>query len=244
MTEIILDASLDSDLNWDTSKKGKFVLDFGWKSFDPYDLVALQSAQLACLEFTRRFPQAKQVVLAKLSYPLMPIFLLTEALENELQHTLENNEVILAEHLSHFLHQLIPHLSTDVEPILQLDIPDTTPLEECILPFCKRRFEHITIKFTQKKLPILGQHSTILSLPRDDHYDPRIFSPIFQALPEGKFQCIPEELLNEYWVGVDQIVFEASSIGETGRRMGLGFEATGGEVIEVNPVLSRTGNIL
>ncbi len=205
----MLDCKPSSDLDWELRDGEKYFLDFGFESANFSDEGEFSARLFAAEQFAKRFPNAKEAVLAELTKPI---------------------EVGFADIFSDYLHRLISALPEETLPILICNIEETDNLEDWILPLCKRRFEHVAIRFPKKNIPIAGQEKTIVVLPQDDKYDREFFGTIFNDLESNSFKCIPEELLNEHWDGVDCLVVDHHSLSEMGQRMLLGFEAAGGEI--------------
>ncbi|MDN3506391.1 MAG: hypothetical protein P0S96_04085 [Simkaniaceae bacterium] len=208
MNFLTLNASPSSDLDWeDVSHQGAFFLDFG--PIDPNDEAKQNANLLAVQEFARAFPDAKEVILAK-----------------------TDGKIKDPDAFSRYLHLLAAQLPDEATAILLCEIEEDALLEDLVLIFCRRRFEHFTLQFSKKIIPIEGDEAIAVVLPQDEKYDPQVFKEIFASI-EGDFKCIPEELLNEHWDGVDHLIVEPKSLGEMGKRMLLGFEAAGGEVISL-----------
>jgi len=205
----MLDCRPSSDLDWKISDEGNYFLDFGFEDANFSDEGAFNARLFAVEEFAKRFPNAKEVILAELRKPI---------------------DLEFAEIFSDYLHRLASALPEDALPILVCYVEEKEKLKDWILPLCKRRFEHFDLRFPKKNIPISGSEKTIVVLPQDEKYDPIFFEEIFESLRTVPFKCIPEELLNEHWDGVDCLVIDQDSLGEMGRRMLLGFEAAGGEI--------------
>lgn len=209
----MLDCRPSSDLDWKFSEGEKYFLDFGFEDANFSDEGKFNARLFAVEEFAKQLPNAKEVILAELEKPI---------------------GVEFAEVFSDYLHRLASALPEDTLPILVCNVEETEKLEDWILPLCKRRFEHFELRFPKKNIPISGREKTIVVLPQDEKYDPKFFGKIFGSLEAIPFKCIPEELLNEHWDGVDCLVVDQGSLGEMGRRMLLGFEAAGGEILWAN----------
>lgn len=205
----MLDCRPSSDLDWKISGGEKYFLDFGFDNANFSDEGEFNARLFAVEEFAKRFPNAKEVILAELRKPI---------------------GVEFAEIFSDYLHRLASALPEDALPVLVCNIEEMEKLEDWILPLCKRRFEHFELHFPKKKIPISGSEKAIVVLPQDEKYDPAIFGKIFSELEPSSYKCIPEELLNEHWDGVDCLVVDQDSLGEMGQRMLLGFEAAGGQI--------------
>ncbi len=201
----LLDARPSSDLAWENvSFKGIFYLDFG--GFDLFDEAKFNANMLAVEEFAKRFPNAEKVILAW-----------------------TNGQMEDPQIFSDYLHRLASALPDITTPVLLCDITKEQKMEDLVIPFCKRRFAHFELLFSDQRIPIEGDESVIVVLPQDEQYDSVLFGALFASL-DVEFKCIPEELLNEHWGGVDVLVVEPNSLGEVGKRMLLGFEAAGGKV--------------
>lgn len=216
---ITLPAGPSSNLDWDPTLKGTYYLDFGWKTLDPFDTAAFNARMLAVEEFTKRFRHAKKVVLAKITGELSTFL-----------KSSEKNELFCAELFSEYLHRLASALPDEAEPMILVETAGN--FAAMVLIYCKRRFEHFKLI---TDLPIEGNQNVIISLPQDQLYDPAVFVPLYNSLEN--FKCIPEELLNEHWEGVDAIIVDPESLGPSGKRMLYGFEAAGGCIISTKDPL-------
>ena len=206
MTIIRLPADPLSDLDWQPAE-GVYHLDFAWDSSTFLDPSLFQAHYLAIEEFSKRFPSAEKVILAR-SDGTFPI---------------EVNQ------FSEYLHRLASALAEETMPVVLFDLDETCPFAKLVLKLSRRRFEHFELAFSNVRIPIMGEESVMVSLPQDALYDERAFANLFENL-DVPFKCIPEELLNEHWVGVDRIIVQRSTVGEMGKRMLEGFEATEGEI--------------
>ncbi|NGX37864.1 MAG: hypothetical protein K1000chlam2_01029 [Chlamydiae bacterium] len=196
------------DLHWEASSEGIYHLDFGWEKLNLIDPSLFQANFLAVEEFGKRFPDAEKVILAR-SDGTFPIDVQV---------------------FSEYLHRLASALPEETTPVILFDLDEGCPFASLVLKLCRRRFEHFELLFSGVRIPIVGEESIIVSLPQDSLYDEKTFQPLFSRLEGTPFKCIPEELLNEHWEGVDQIMVERSTLGEMGKRMLQGFEATEGEI--------------
>lgn len=229
MRLISLDASPSSNLEWDISKSGEFFLDFNFSLFDPFDEAEFFARFLAVEEFSKRFPEAKKVILAKMDGNFSLRCKPSERLEQVLAEQTINKETVCADLFSQYLHRLASGLRDECQPFLLCEIGPEKKMEDLVLLFCRRRFEHFAFHFTERKIPIEGEQKIIISIPQDDKYDPFTFKNLFNAL--SGYKCIPEEHLNEHWDGVDVLIVQSETLGEIGERMLLGFEAAGGKVV-------------
>lgn len=234
MQLISLDASPSSDLKWETESAGTYFLDFHFEDLDPFDQGQFHAHLFAVEEFTRQFPHAKQVALAKVGGKFWPLLKKSAQMEEMIHENKVDREIFSAQLFSEYLHRLASALPEETTPLLLCDIPEEEKIEHLVMPFCRRRFEHFSLCFLQKTIPIEGDAPLIVVLPQDTEYRPAVFSQIFESFRKEKFKCIPEELLNEHWDGVDLLVVEPSSLGKMGQRMLCGFEAAGGTIFYTN----------
>lgn len=227
-------AKPSSDLDWPKKEDpgGIYYLDFGWNQINPYNPAHLSSRQLAVEEFAKQFPSAKKVLFAISSGQFQNIFEFSEAMEEKAKESPQNYELFCVELFSEYLHRLASLLPEEMTPFVFFDLPKEASFSKLALFLCKRRFEHLQLEFSDQVIPIEGNASTIISLPQDFLYDSEVFEKIFSQI-QRPFKCIPEELLNEHWDGVDQVFFHKPTLGDIGQRMLYGFEAAGGEVIEI-----------
>ncbi|MBS0630021.1 MAG: hypothetical protein JSS30_07370 [Verrucomicrobia bacterium] len=228
---IHLPAGPMSSLDWDIdpSEKGTYYLDFEWKALNPFDTAAFQFHLLAVEQFSRRFPNAKKVILAKTSGEFSKLFSPSEKLQLRSEESGLANELFCAGVFSEYLHRLASGLPEETIPAILVDLNDPEKIAELMLLFCKRRFEHFQLVFSNIVLPIEGEAKVIVSLPQDRKYEASTFAPLFNQLKS--YKCIPEELLNEHWDEVDAIVVDPESLGAAGKRMLYGFEAAGGLIV-------------
>lgn len=231
MPLIILDASPTSNFDWEVNGEGTYFLDFALQNLDPFDEGQFSARFLAVQEFARRFPKAKEVILARFDGKFFPLLTKSEKFEITWKESQLNKEVYSAQLLSEYLHRLASALGENTLPIILCEISFESKLEELILPLCRRRFEHFAFHFSQQKIPLEGSEKIAVALPQDEMYDTSTFSQILHILEGKEYKCIPEELLNEHWDGVDVVIVEPNSLGETGKRMLLGFEAAGGTIL-------------
>ncbi len=238
---ITLSAKLSSDLDWPLEKdpEGTYHLDFGWQQIDPYNPVHLEANLLAVEQFAKQFPDAKKAVLAITSGQFSNIFRFSETILENAKETQLNFDLFCAELFSEYLQRLISPLPEETVPIVLFEINVEAPISQLVLLLSKRRFEHLEVAFSDRVIPIDGAAKVIVSLPQDSLYEPNVFDQIFSSLGDIPFKCIPEELLNEHWDGVDFIVVHRSTLGDIGQRMLYGFEAAGGETIESGKELER-----
>lgn len=231
MRLIHLDAFPSSNLEWEITSEGTYFLDFDLTHFDPFDEGQFFARFLAVEEFVKRFPNAKEVVLGCVDGTFSALFKQTERFEQGLAEKNIDPEIYSATLFSQYLHRLASCLPDEMQPLLLCEIAPEQKIEEVVLPICRRRFEHFGIRFTNRVIPIEGEEAIAISLPQDEKYDPIALKSLFNALDGFKYKCIPEEHLNEHWDGVDIVVVDEESLGDTGRRMLLGFEAAGGRVV-------------
>lgn len=230
---ITLPADPASSLDWGplSEEKGIFYLDFGWKTIDPFDTAAFNSHLLAVMEFSRQFPDAKKVVLAKTTGQFSQVLAPTEKMEQRSQESGLQHELFCAKLFSEYLHRLASALPDETIPVIMVEIADQNAIADLMLLFCKRRFEHFELSFSNITLPIEGNRNMIISLPQDTLYQPSLYLPLFTSLSD--YKCIPEELLNEHWDEVEAIIVDPETLGPSGRRMLYGFEAAGGLIVSM-----------
>ena len=228
----LLPAHPGHDLDWDIDAKNETVyhLDFGWEKLDPFNEALLNANLLAVEEFVKKCPAACQVVLAHVNGDFGSFLASSELLEARFQESSLHFEVFCAQLASDYLHRLASALPDEMEPVILVDLKAELSFSKAVLLLCKRRFEHFQLKFLNKFLPLEGDAAIMVSLPLDRRYCIETMEHIFSSLEGKKFKCIPEELLNEHWEGVDTLIVDPASLSEVGKRMLVGFEAAGGEI--------------
>ncbi len=236
---ITLPAHPSHDLNWEIEPDTDVIwyLDFGWGKLNPFDPALLNANILAIEEFIRKIPHAKKIVLAKLKGEEVES---SDLFEERLKESGLEKELFSTQLISDYIHRLASVLPDEMEPVVEIEISPEIPLEECVLLYCRRRFEHLHLSFSNRMVPIEGKESIVISLPQDSLYDPKIYGPLFKSLDGRSFKCIPEELLNEHWGEVDSLIIDPQTIGEIGKRMLYGFEAAGGQIISMRGSLGFT----
>ena len=228
---ITLCADPTSDLDWEETPNegGIFHLDFGWNKLDPHNVAQFNANLFAIEQFAKQFPHAKKVVLAISDGNFDSLLSFSKPIEAP-----EDFELFCAQIFSEYLHRLASALPEETIPAIVFSIPKEADFAKLVLLLCRRRFEHFELQFSGQNIPIIGDAKVAVSLPQDALYDPKIFQEIFNSLQGRAFKCIPEELLNEHWDGVDELIVHAPTLGETGKRMICGFEAAGGVVVYKN----------
>ncbi len=226
-----LKAHPSSDLDWeiDPEQEVTWHLDFGWTVLDPFDEALFNANFLAVEEFAKRVPKAKKVVLAICDGQFADFIQVDEPMN-----------LYCVELFSEYLHRLASVLPDETIAEVRVDISKKQNFAEMMLLFCRRRFEHFSLEFSNIHLPIEGDQKIAVSLPQDEKYDIEIFQKLFTDLSDYSFKCIPEELLNEHWEGVDYLIVDPESMGDIGRRMLYGFEAAGGTIISTRGSLGFT----
>lgn len=231
---ITLPADSSSNLDWDVDPdfKGIWHLDFGWKALDPYDTAAFNSHLLAVEEFAKRLPNAKKVVLAKIQGKFSELLSASEKVEERfVESGALNFELFCAQLFSEYIHRLASALPEEAQPMISIEMCAGQKFEEMVLIFSRRRFEHFQLIFTNEAIPIEGDAKIAVSLPADSKYNLETFASLFNSLEGVDYKCIPEELLNEHWEGVDYLIVDPEFLGPAGKRMLYGFEAAGGVIV-------------
>ncbi len=230
---IRLSAHPQDDLNWEIPDEtgGDFYLDLGLDSFDPFDPSVFNAHFFAVQEFSRKFLHAKRVILAKLDGQFSRLFKPSEKLECCFNEFSLDYELFCAGLFSEYLHRLASALLDETTPVLVFELAKECDFAHMILCFCRRRFEHFQLEFSGPSLPIDGHAPIAISLPQDELFQREKFKELLESLKDLPYKCIPEEFLNEHWEGVDHLVIDLSTMGELGRRMLFGFEATGGQIV-------------
>lgn len=245
---ILLRADAKSDLNWqaqlDEAQSQKepilWKLDFG-DFFYPHDPLFFSSCSLAVEEFTKTvWPRFQGRTAGVVLYEGSSQFLdrvafseKSEALFEEwagefLNHS-DLRQLFAANSLSELLHRLASFLPEEVKAICRIDAAKETNRAKLVQLLCKRRFEHLHVEVGGADW-MVSQSTVGVSLPLDERLDAEAFAQLNAFFANLKdFRVIPEELLNEYWDGLDRILFLRSHTSEWGMRMLQGFVAAGGE---------------
>jgi len=243
---IRLDASLSSCLEWEEQAEVPdfWEFDFGWEKtpFSPFCEGAFAAYQLSVEEYGKKLSTGAKVILGTYRSTFKEFFQPSERLEIGYQEFLDHYRVKQAPHLfelyctnllSDYLHRLAALLPEDAIPYLHIDVADDH-LAERVLLFCARRFAHFQFFFSNHLLPIIPSDGPIgVSLPADHLFKSEKYIPLLKALADKglSFHCIPEEMLNDFWDGIDHLIIDPETMSETGERMLCGFEAAGGEIV-------------
>lgn len=240
MNIIQLDAALTSDLSWEISQEKNqtfWHLDFGWEKtlLEPFNSAHFNGYLLALEEFVRRAPFAPKIILARNDGHFKKLFASSELLETRCKESGLKEEIFFAELFSEYLHRLISVLPEEVLPYILFDISSEQNFAAMVIQLCARRFEHFHFLFSDLEIPVQGSAFVGIALPQDDLYQAEMFAPVFSKLEKENisYKCIPEELLNEYWDGLEHLIVHPNLLSETGKRMLCGFEAAGGEVLSM-----------
>lgn len=225
MIEIKLPADLQSDLNWEnisiTDAPIKWHLDFGWneKPLDPKNSAHFHSYLLAIEQFEKQiwspyFKQTKGVVLAHI-------------------HEETLSDIESANILSDYLHRLASFLPSECPAVLKIEISSKDDLAKWSHFFCLRRFEYFQLEFIKEILPVRNYGASLaLVVPSDEKINLQNFNKMLLSC-EMKgicYQCLPEELLNEYWGGLESLLVDQTTLSDLGERMLQGFAASGGNI--------------
>jgi len=221
MKEITLPASLSDDLHWDIPEISDtqilWHLDFG--PFDLTNSAHFHSNLLAVEQFVKQIWENHSERTSGV--------ILTHFEENTLMNLEQAN------HLSDYLHRLASFLPDECPPIIRIETSEKE-WTQLIHFFCLRRFEYFHLEFIGKKLPVRESDAKIgVVIPSDETINLERLSQMISSLDQKnlKYQCIPEELLNEHWGGLETLLVDKSSLSDTGQRMLNGFEAAGGNII-------------
>ncbi|NGX39927.1 MAG: hypothetical protein KR126chlam1_01266 [Chlamydiae bacterium] len=252
---IHLPATLESDLDWSRAdEEGPFFLDFGWDTtpLHPFNEGHFNAYRLAVEEWNK-WKKEGTVFLGRVNGDFSKQFNPSQELEERyreflldenLAPTSMNYTLFCANIFSEYLQRLASFCSDEAIPSLIVFLEGLSA--ENVLFFCKRRFEHIHLHFTHYSLPLFQKESIGVSLSCDNTFDPSIYNALFSSLKELglSFKCVPEELLNEHWDGIDHLIVDPGTLSETGRRMLYGFEAAGGEIVSTGERLGFSKELL
>jgi hypothetical protein len=152
----------------------------------------------------------------------------TEKFEEAQAEMKHSADLVCAILFSGYLHRLASALPQEAVPTILIRPNPSKSRAEMIWLFCKRRFEHFQLEFSDTPLPLSGVASKIFSLPQDRACDLSKLEAVLHA--HSDCICIPEEYLNEHWDEAVEIIYDPETIGELGKRMLRGFEAAGGSI--------------
>jgi hypothetical protein len=159
--------------------------------------------------------------------------------------------------LGTIFHRLVSFMDDDV-PCFAIfhDAERLSPIERAIV-FSKQRFEHIFLVYSNpefqstnvdlsKGLSALGYLSlenlqeppfieTGILLPEDAKLSQEILRKLEQLILsiQHPYRIIPEKIFNECWNDIQTVYYAPNSIHHMTARMIKGFEASGGEAIEI-----------
>lgn len=252
---VSLPAGLSSDFVWDLPKAQENLvwhLDFGWdqKPLSIYDEAHFNTYRLSIEELCKKISLPAKLILAYSDGIFSQLLAPSETLETRYEEYLVEEgiaptsfqyELFCATLFSEYLHRLASSLPEEVEAFLVFAIAPEQNFAKNILLLSRRRFEHFQLYFSKESIPVLPCNAKIgISLPREKQWDEALFAPIFSMLKAKNipFQCIPEELLNEHWEGIDYLLVDPKAVSSIGKRMLCGFSATGGTVVTLGEPLS------
>lgn len=168
-----------------------------------------------------------------------------------------NTRLAAATVLGTILHRLISFMDDDIPCFAVFEDADRlTPLERAIL-FSKARFEHIFLVYSNPEfqstnidlsegLSALGYFSAQkleqppkvdigILLPEDNKLNPEILAQLenFMLKIKEPYRVICEKIFNECWNDIQKVYFCPKAIHPMTLRMIKGFEASGGEALQL-----------
>ncbi len=170
-----------------------------------------------------------------------------------------------ADIFSDYLQRLCSFLPESVLPFALIDalqLEDRPSFLSLLLS--KERFQHLLLGIKQSKVflghltwkeggwianPDSGQEEVRIGicLPREERILSRLngCDDVFHALCRSKllYRVIPESKLNECWDGIDDLIVWTDLLSDQGKRKIHGFQAAGGRVISVGPLLNLENEI-
>lgn len=143
-----------------------------------------------------------------------------------------------ADLFSEYLHRLASILPETLPSYCILDLSSITSQAKAAQLLCRKRFEHFQLKIQGSRIPIkeADKPPLALCLPVDEKLESKALLEIEGILENllkknAPFRIIPEELLNEQWDELEQLIVIPEYLTSQGKRMLQGFEAAGGQVI-------------
>lgn len=240
-----------------SEKKILWQLDFGWEpsALNVWDTARFQS-DLFAIETSvkllqKNFPLKKHnVSFLHLNQPVSNYLFRNEILEERFEEFLGMRskaevqlfEIFCATLLSEYLHRLASILPMEFTPCIVINLAPSIHFHSAFLSqlFCSRRFVYFRKIFSKKK-PFFQNHQASIGivLPQDHLINSEILKEINHVLTlfkrgKQKCSCIPEELLNESWQGIEDLVIFKRSLSPLGIRMLKGFAAAKGRIITMD----------
>ncbi len=249
---IRLPVYMESDLEWglqieqaaNSQDSLLWVFDFG-KKLSLHDPAFFASSALAMEEFTKTVwplfqKQTSAIVLyegtAAFAEALVPSGNTERLFEEYIQefpfHFDQGAlyQLFAANSLSEFLHRMLAFLPEESKSICHIrdSLKDRALFAQLL---CKRRFEYLYLD-TPEAPWVSSTSKVAISLPFDQKLDESARIQINELFSKmSDFRVIPEESLNDYWDGIDQIIALRALTSERAMRLLEGFSATGGEVL-------------
>ncbi len=216
VTELSARPTDDLDWEWIQGEKQLFCFDFGEAKSSSEALFAAHL--LALREFTIKIPTDDVAGVCFYSGPFFPTNLEEAELFSDYLHRLAAELPFEIPIYCHFI------LRGDIEPALLAQ------------QLSMRRFEHFELILEGH--PLVGalrpsNASVGLVLPQDTLLASHKIRTEWNRLVlemKTSFRILPEELINEQWDGIDELIVLASGLTDLGERMLKGFEATGGAI--------------
>lgn len=139
---------------------------------------------------------------------------------------------------SEYLHRLASFLPEPLAAYCVLDLSSVRSQARIAQLLSSKRFEHFGLKIEGARIPIRkeGLAPLALCLPPDEKLDSHALSQVDQILEEllsqnRPFRIIDEERLNEEWNELAELIVIEKLLTSQGKRMLMGFEAAGGEIL-------------
>ncbi|MGL4539757.1 MAG: hypothetical protein ACRCU0_02110 [Candidatus Rhabdochlamydia sp.] len=145
-------------------------------------------------------------------------------------------ELYATQLFAELMQRLIVFLPETCSALLLIEVKD--PLSFLAQKFSLEWFESfVLLDLKKQQLPFLNQNAALgICLPSDSHCDQKTLRQMDSILTVLKqkqvdFRCIPESKLNHFWNGLDTILVLSRTVSAQGKRLLLGFCATGGSVV-------------
>ncbi len=162
----------------------------------------------------------------------------------------ENKRLFCAQVFAEYLHRLASYLPDALAPFCLLDVAEESSPAYTAQLLSKERFSHLCLGVKGSQIPLSGflwegerlepdprsaDAKIGVCLPPDPLCTPDVLSLLDQLFQELKepFRIIPEALLTDEWDNLDQLIVIDRAVSSQGRRKLRGFEASGGEIRNV-----------